>query len=166
MVLEKVKMILSNQFDVEEDAITPETNIADDLGADSLDVVDMLMSLEDEFDVEIPDEEIERIRTVGALVTYIEENMYRIFPKDDNLRAAAHGRRRVFIRQTSGSAGEGAPSAFASSMERGESAIRRHKSATKKKIHSRRGPSTRAAGQAAQEKGFPASCMLVGIRPF
>ena len=60
MVLEKVKMILSNQFDVEED---------------SLDVVDMLMSLEDEFDVEIPDEEIERIRTVGELVSYIEENM-------------------------------------------------------------------------------------------
>lgn len=75
MVLEKVKMILSNQFDVEEDSIAPETNIADDLGADSLDVVDMLMSLEDEFDVEIPDEEIEKIRTVGELVAYIEENM-------------------------------------------------------------------------------------------
>lgn len=75
MVLEKVKMILSSQFDVEEDSITPDTNIADDLGADSLDVVDMLMSLEDEFDVEIPDEEIERIRTVGELVAYIEENM-------------------------------------------------------------------------------------------
>ena len=75
MVLEMVKMILSSQFDVEEDSITPETNIADDLGADSLDVVDMLMSLEDEFDVEIPDEEIERIRTVGELVAYIEENM-------------------------------------------------------------------------------------------
>ena len=75
MVLEKVKMILSSQFDVEEDSITPETNIADDLGADSLDVVDMLMSLEDEFDVEIPDEEIERLRTVGELVAYIEENM-------------------------------------------------------------------------------------------
>ena len=75
MILEKVKMILSSQFDVEEDSITPETNIADDLGADSLDVVDMLMSLEDEFDVEIPDEEIERIRTVGELVAYIEENM-------------------------------------------------------------------------------------------
>ena len=75
MVLEKVKMILSSQFAVEEDSITPETNIADDLGADSLDVVDMLMSLEDEFDVEIPDEEIERIRTVGELVAYIEENM-------------------------------------------------------------------------------------------
>ncbi|MDD3692869.1 MAG: acyl carrier protein [Oscillospiraceae bacterium] len=75
MVLEKVKAILAGQFDVEEDAITPETNIADDLGADSLDVVDMLMSLEDEFDVEIPDEEIEKMQTVGDVVTYIEENM-------------------------------------------------------------------------------------------
>lgn len=75
MVLEKVKMILSSQFDVEEDNITPDTNIADDLGADSLDVVDMLMSLEDEFDVEIPDDQIEKIRTVGELVAYIEENM-------------------------------------------------------------------------------------------
>ena len=75
MVLEKVKVILSSQFDVEEDSITMDTNIADDLGADSLDVVDMLMSLEDEFDVEIPDEEIEKIRTVGELVADIEENM-------------------------------------------------------------------------------------------
>jgi acyl carrier protein len=75
MVLEKVKVILSNQFDVEEDTITPDTNIADDLGADSLDVVDMLMSLEDEFDVEIPDEDVEKIQTVGDLVAYIEENM-------------------------------------------------------------------------------------------
>lgn len=75
MVLEKVKVILSSQFDVEEDSITMDTNIADDLGADSLDVVDMLMSLEDEFDVEIPDEEIEKIRTVGELIAYIEENM-------------------------------------------------------------------------------------------
>ena len=75
MVLEKVKAILSRQFDVEEDSITPETNIADDLNADSLDVVDLLMSLEDEFDVEIPDEQAEHIRTVGELVSYIEENM-------------------------------------------------------------------------------------------
>ena len=75
MVLEKVKAILSSQFDVEEDSITPETNIADDLNADSLDVVDLLMSLEDEFYVEIPDEQAEHIRTVGELVSYIEENM-------------------------------------------------------------------------------------------
>ena len=58
MVLEKVKAILSEQFDVEEDSITADTSIADDLGADSLDVVDLLMSIEDEFEIEIPDEEI------------------------------------------------------------------------------------------------------------
>lgn len=74
MVLEKVKAILSAQFDVDENTITPETNIMEDLGADSLDVVDMLMSLEDEFDVEIADEEIEKMQTVAQVVAYIEEN--------------------------------------------------------------------------------------------
>ncbi len=74
MVLEKVKAILSRQFDVEEDEIVAETTLADDLGADSLDVVDLLMSIEDEFDVEIPDEEVENIKTVGALVEYIESH--------------------------------------------------------------------------------------------
>jgi len=72
MVLEKVKVILSEQFDVEEDKITIETDLQGDLGADSLDVVDLLMSIEDEFEIEIPDEEIENIKTVGALVSYIE----------------------------------------------------------------------------------------------
>lgn len=72
MVFEKVKAILSEQFDVEEDTITAETTLADDLGADSLDVVDLLMSIEDEFEVEIPDEEVENIKTVGNLVEYIE----------------------------------------------------------------------------------------------
>ncbi len=74
MVLEKVKAILSEQFDVEEDTITTDTSIADDLGADSLDVVDLLMSIEDEFEIEIPDDEIENIKTVGALVKYIEDH--------------------------------------------------------------------------------------------
>ena len=74
MVFEKIREILCNQFDVEENEITLTTRIGEDLGADSLDAVDMLMSLEDEFDVEIPDEEIENIRTVGDLVTYIEEH--------------------------------------------------------------------------------------------
>ncbi len=74
MVFEKVREILCNQFDVEEDEVTLTTRIGEDLGADSLDAVDMLMSLEDEFDVEIPDEEIENIRTVGDLVSYIEEH--------------------------------------------------------------------------------------------
>lgn len=72
MVLEKVKAILSEQFDTEEDAITAETTLTEDLGADSLDVVDLLMSIEDEFEVEIPDTEVENIKTVGALVEYIE----------------------------------------------------------------------------------------------
>ncbi len=72
MVLEKVKMILAEQLEVEEDTITTETDIQDDLGADSLDVVDMVMSLEDEFEIEVPDEDIENLRTVGALVSYIE----------------------------------------------------------------------------------------------
>lgn len=74
MVLEKVKAILAEQFDVEEDKITPETDLQEDLGADSLDVVDLLMSIEDEFEVEVPDEEIENLKTVGALVAYIEAN--------------------------------------------------------------------------------------------
>lgn len=74
MVLEKVKAILSEQFDVEEDKITSETSIINDLGADSLDVVDLLMSIEDEFEVEVPDEEIENIKTVDDLVKYIENH--------------------------------------------------------------------------------------------
>lgn len=74
MVLEKVKSILAEQFDVEEDKITAETDLQEDLGADSLDVVDLLMSIEDEFEVEVPDEEIENIKTVGSLVDYIEKN--------------------------------------------------------------------------------------------
>lgn len=74
MVLEKVKMILAEQLEVEEDTITAETDIQDDLGADSLDVVDLIMSLEDEFEIEVPDEDIESLRTVGALVSYIENN--------------------------------------------------------------------------------------------
>lgn len=72
MVFEKVREILMDQLDVEEDAVTMEASITDDLGADSLDVVDLVMSLEDEFDCEIPDEEIENIKTVGDIVHYIE----------------------------------------------------------------------------------------------
>lgn len=74
MVFEKVKAILAEQFDVEEDSITLETSIQDDLGADSLDVVDLIMSLEDEFEFEVPDSEVENIKTVGALVDFISAN--------------------------------------------------------------------------------------------
>ena len=74
MVLEKVKAILAEQFDVEEDKITADTDLQEDLGADSLDVVDLLMSIEDEFEIEVPDDEIENLKTVGAIVNYIEAN--------------------------------------------------------------------------------------------
>ena len=72
MVFEKVKKLISEQLDVEEDAIKETSSITDDLGADSLDVVDLVMALEDEFDIEIPDEEIENIKLVGDLVHFIE----------------------------------------------------------------------------------------------
>ena len=75
MVLEKVKAILAEQFDVDEDKITADTDLQEDLGADSLDVVDLLMSIEDEFDVEVPDEEIENMKTIGDVVEYIQSNM-------------------------------------------------------------------------------------------
>lgn len=73
MVFEKVREILVDQLDVEEDAVTMESSITGDLGADSLDVVDLVMSLEEEFDCEIPDDEIENIKTVGDIVKFIED---------------------------------------------------------------------------------------------
>lgn len=73
MVFEKVKDILVDQLDVDEDVITLEANVVNDLGADSLDVVDIVMSLEEEFDIEIPDDEFENVKTVGDIVKYIED---------------------------------------------------------------------------------------------
>ena len=74
MIFDKVKEILVDQLDVEEEKVTMEASIVDDLGADSLDLVDLLMSLEEEFDVEIPDDQVENIKTVGDIVKYIEDN--------------------------------------------------------------------------------------------
>ena len=74
-IFEKVKSILIDQLDVEEEKVTPEASIADDLGADSLDIVDLVMSLEEEFDLEIPDDQVENIKTVGDIVKYIEDNI-------------------------------------------------------------------------------------------
>ena len=74
MVLDKVKEIIVDQLDVDADKVTNGANIQDDLGADSLDVVDLVMSLEEEFDIEIPDEAVEGIKTVGDIVKYIEDN--------------------------------------------------------------------------------------------
>ena len=74
MIFDKVKEILVDQLDVEEEKVTMEASIVDDLGADSLNLVDLVMSLEEEFDVEIPDEQVENIKTVGDIVKYIEDN--------------------------------------------------------------------------------------------
>ncbi len=74
MIFDKVKEILVDQLDVEEEKVTMEASIVDDLGADSLDLVDLVMSLEEEFDVEIPDDQVENIKTVGDIVKYIEDN--------------------------------------------------------------------------------------------
>ena len=75
MVFDKIKDIIVEQLDVEEDAVTKEASITEDLGADSLDVVDLVMSIEESFDVEIPDEEVENIKTVGDIVKYIENKV-------------------------------------------------------------------------------------------
>ena len=73
MIFEKVREILVDQLDVDEDAVTLDSSITDDLGADSLDVVDLIMSLEEEFDIEIPDEDIEVMKTVGDIVKFVEQ---------------------------------------------------------------------------------------------
>lgn len=75
MVFEKLKSILVNQLDLEEDVVTPDALIVEDLGADSLDIVDLIMSLEEEFDVEIPDDQIENLKTVGDVAKYIEDRL-------------------------------------------------------------------------------------------
>ena len=75
MVFDKIEDIIVEQLDVEEDAVTMEASITEDLGADSLDVVDLVMSIEESFDVEIPDEEVENIKTVGDIVKYIENKV-------------------------------------------------------------------------------------------
>jgi len=74
MIFDTVKDILVTQLDLDADQVTGDSGIAEDLGADSLDVVELLMAIEDEFGVEIPDDEIENIKTVDDLVKYIEAN--------------------------------------------------------------------------------------------
>ena len=73
MIFEKVREIIVEQLDVEEEKVTLTANVQDDLGADSLDIVDLVMSFEEEFDMEIPDEQVETIKTVGDIVKFIEE---------------------------------------------------------------------------------------------
>lgn len=70
--LEKVKKIIVEQLGVDEDEVTPEASFVDDLGADSLDTVELVMAFEEEFDLEIPDEDAEKITTVQDAVAYID----------------------------------------------------------------------------------------------
>ncbi len=74
MVFDKVKEIIIDQLDADENAVVADASITDDLGADSLDVVDLVMSIEEEFDIEVPDEEVANMKTVGDIVKYIEAN--------------------------------------------------------------------------------------------
>ena len=72
---ERVRELLAEQLDIDEEKITMDSDILEDFEADSLDVVDMVMTLEDEFGVEIPDEDIENFHTVGDVVSYVEERL-------------------------------------------------------------------------------------------
>ena len=71
---ERIRELLAEQLDIDEDKITMDSDNLEDFEADSLDVVDMVMTLEDEFGVEVPDEQIENFHTVGDVVRYVEEN--------------------------------------------------------------------------------------------
>ena len=72
-IFEQIKKILCDQLDLDEEQVTEDSGVIDDLGADSLDIVDLVMTLEEEFDTEIPDEDIENLRTVGDIVKYVED---------------------------------------------------------------------------------------------
>lgn len=72
---ERVKKIISEQLGVEEDEVTSEASFVEDLGADSLDTVELVMALEEEFGIEIPDEDAEKILTVGKALDYIKEKV-------------------------------------------------------------------------------------------
>ncbi|MBQ8824296.1 MAG: acyl carrier protein [Ruminococcus sp.] len=75
MVFDKLKELIVDQLDVEEDEVTLEAKIQEDLEADSLDIVDLVMSVEDEFSVKVEDEDVEKIKTVGDLVSFIESHI-------------------------------------------------------------------------------------------
>ena len=72
---ERVKKVVVEQLEVDEKEVTPEASFVDDLGADSLDVVELVMGLEEEFDIEIPDESAEKITTVQQAIDYIKSHL-------------------------------------------------------------------------------------------
>ena len=74
-IFEKIKNIIIEQLQVSEAAVTEEASFIDDLGADSLDLVELIMGIEEEFNIEIPDGDAEKVVTVGDVVSYIKENV-------------------------------------------------------------------------------------------
>jgi acyl carrier protein len=74
-ILERVKKIIADQLGIDEDEVVPEASFIDDLGADSLDIVELIMAFEEEFDLEIPDEDAEKIKTVQDAVDYIKNRI-------------------------------------------------------------------------------------------
>lgn len=75
-IFDKLKELVVDQLGVEEDEVTMEASMQDDLGADSLDLVDLVMSVEEEFGVKVADEDLENIKTVGDIVNYIEDRAF------------------------------------------------------------------------------------------
>lgn len=75
MIFDEVKEILSEQLDVDADRIELATNLSDDLGADSLDAIDVVMTIEDQYSIEVPDDVIETMKTVEDIVNFIEANI-------------------------------------------------------------------------------------------
>ena len=73
-ITSRVKTIIGDKLDVKETEVTPEASFTNDLGADSLDTVELIMEFEKEFDIQIPDDQAENISTVGQVIKYIEEN--------------------------------------------------------------------------------------------
>ena len=73
MVLDKIKEFIVEQLGVSEEDIQPETNLMKDLEADSLDAVEIIMAIEDEYDIEIPDEDAEKFQTISDIVSYVEK---------------------------------------------------------------------------------------------
>ncbi|WP_198471213.1 acyl carrier protein [Acetomicrobium sp. S15 = DSM 107314] len=71
-VMKRLKEIVMDRLDVEEDQIKPEASFVEDLGADSLDIVELIMGIEEEFDIEIPDEDAEKLTTVGEAFEYVK----------------------------------------------------------------------------------------------
>ncbi len=75
MTIDKVKEMLSNQLNIEVDKINDKSKIVEDLGADSLDMIEMLMALEEEFDISVPDDKAEDLKTVGDIAKFIDETI-------------------------------------------------------------------------------------------